>query len=693
MTWPVPCRLGVSHRNYVGLVFCVVALGLSGSSLASQRGTGKQWAVLIGVTDHQDDTLDLKYAACDVQSLKEVLTQRAGLRSGYQLREYSDHSLGQLLPTSTNIKKDLPEFLKKVGWNDRVLLFFSGHGKMHNGETYFVTADYDRSRPTETSISGSWLRTQLNKCKAKTKFLIVDACQAGGIRSVGGSLSSEAIVKAIKIEEVNGCVVLASCGANEQSYECDQRQNGLFTYWLCRALEGLADDGDGKLTSDEVYNYTYQRVLKTSRAEFPGRQTPVRIINSDISGNPTLLTLRPESPDSLCRRLAHLLDVEIRENELKKVGVLDFVMRFGVMSDEQEKLTRAQLPYYCAGEIRAALEELSLGDYQVLTTDKLSNLTKGIEVPDIGDPGAMRQINKNPHSPDCLVYGSLRRRGDQLYLSCELIRSDSQRTIAEPTGLMPLSNDLVVDLMGGLQEETYNYRPSEPSLPLNSLRPEGLRIELEVLSVDASPFQPVTSSARRIPKAFYPPSALKGKGNTRLDSQFWAIKARENEVYELRITNHYDERIGFALLVDGINTNRKKRDLLSDPKHLWTLGAKASCSFKGWYYPRDGDKNFIAQKGANLNRFYFTDVANSLAGRQGFSDSLGVISAAFFRSADGGRRFGPGTGELPVENTAIKVVPFSRGSLLGSVHVQYVAEGDIINRATNFAVPAQSLRR
>ena len=50
--------------------------------------------------------------------------------------------------------------------------------------------------------------------------------------------------------------MLASSKADELSWEWPARQQGIFTYWLCRALEGGGDEnGDGKLSFEEVYKW------------------------------------------------------------------------------------------------------------------------------------------------------------------------------------------------------------------------------------------------------------------------------------------------------------------------------------------------------------------------------------------------------------------------------------------------------
>ena len=669
---------------------CLVAT--SERSWAIESDSGRQFAVLIGVTDHDDDSLDLRYTNRDVQSLKSVLMERGGLRDGFQILEFSDQMSSDFRPSSANIKRDLEKFLKGAGRNDRVLLFFSGHGIQINGETYFVTSDFDRNNPGETSLPSSWIRGLLNNCRAKTKFIIIDACHAGGTRSVGPDVSSESIAKAIQVEQLTGCVVLASCRPDEKSFEWTERRNGLFTYWLCRALEGLADTGDARLTSDEVYRYTHKRVTDTAQRVFNRPQTPVRIIGPDVAGSLVLLSLQAESPEAVCTRLAKQLDLEIRQHRLKRVAVLEFVMQTGAIGRQRERLTQANLPAYCANEVRETLFNLARGDYEVLSEAEVRRAVKGIQVQFVGDPAAMQPVTTQGKAPDCLVYGSLKRRGTKLNVSCELIRTADQEPIVEPTGVMPLSTDLIGDLGQSFHRQDPPPTAQEDPQAIQYVLQQADRehpllagsfpFKVEVWSIDTLPDAEVTSRTGRTKKQFYTASSLRNSRGISIEPNELAITARKDEVYEIRVTSNYPEKVGMALFIDGINTNRKQRERLANAR-LWVLRPRKTIAYEGWYEP-ENEGVTSDRRAFNRSRFYFTDIADSVAGRQQFSDKIGVISVAFYKEAEekpvearprGARSLGTGGG--PNDRVVIKSSKFVRGDLLGVVHIRYIDEQDI----------------
>lgn len=74
----------------------------------------------------------------------------------------------------------------------------------------------------------------LAQCRARIKFLILDCCHAGAAKGPAkAEVDAELLAKDIVRERVGGCVVLASCRAEERSYEWPERQQSIFTYWLC----------------------------------------------------------------------------------------------------------------------------------------------------------------------------------------------------------------------------------------------------------------------------------------------------------------------------------------------------------------------------------------------------------------------------------------------------------------------------
>ncbi len=669
----------------LGLVFMATVLG-STKAESTEGRQPQQWAVLIGVQRYDDSRLNLEYTDGDALAIKDVLCQRAGIPESHTL-VMTDQSDEPQKPTLANIRRAVPQLLEKAGPEDRVVIFFSGHGHPVEGETYLIPRDFRVSTAAKTGLPARELREALTKCRAKTKFLILDCCHAAGTKDVEeAGLDAAAVAKAILPKPVEGCMVLASCRADEKSREWPERKHGVFTYWLCRALEGGADkDGNGQVTADEVYQYTYDRVKDTSIQVFHAQQHPA--MYPVDSGFPVVLALRPELPESLCRRLAEHLDLEIRRSKLKRVGVLEFLEPIG----RTEALAAANLPGYCAAQVRDQLEKLSNGAYGVLSEPAMKSAAKGITIEAIGDPERLQPLHRG-EKIDALVTGVLRRRGRTMNVQCELISTETGNSLVSPSGVLPLSEELVGDggtsfsnsdrpTGGPYAAQVVSYAQSVQDHPMLRTGDEAFPFRIEVWSIEAKPGDEIDDNAPRKRKDFVlmTPKRPAGTDGEPKRTEL-LVAAKEGELFEIRVNTTYRDQAAMTLLVDGINILGQKRERLGKA-WSWVLnpaatpGETQTYAFEGWYLPKSDSAtaNPGETAGFTVKRFKFVDLADSVAGRHSFTDSIGLITAAFY--AQRGRMLGVGEG--PEEQRNLKCVDFQPGRLLGVINIRYVDERDL----------------
>jgi hypothetical protein len=634
---------------------------------------GEQWAVLIAVQEHRyHPQANLKFTTQDADQLGKILTERAGVPADHIL-EMNDRSPPNRQPTRDNLLRELPAFLAKAKADDRVVVFFSGHGELHDGQTYLVPADFRNEQKPQTLVPISKVREALTQCQAATKFLILDCCHAGGERAVGqASLPAETVAKALEPRNVPGLVVLASCQAEEKSYEWRERRHGYFTYWLCRALEGGADaNGDGILTADEVYDYTHERVRKTVSDLVGESQTPVRIISARVVGVPRVLALRPEPPETLCRRLAEHLDLEVRREKMKKVGVLEFLQPLG----RTEGLARANLPAYCAERVRAALLQLAGSSYQVIRGEDMPQLTRGVRVEDIEDPDKVRRMAQQGGGLDAVVTGYLRRRGRTLNVQCDLIATATSNSLVKPSGVLPLTEELLADNGASFDNrQRPNGDPHEPAVVNHVQQAQ----QVHPLLKPDFPFQVEVWSSlpgqKPKKKEFLKVAAVEGQEKLEAGQKELLMGARSGEEFEIRVTNNWKAGpVAMTLLVDGINSLGQRRERLGQA-WSWVLQPSMSYPFEGWYLPNKQGAQAGRKGDFTLKRFQFTDIAHSVAGRQQFGESIGLITLAFYREY--GRALAVGEGRE--EQRQLRTVDFKPGRLLAVVQIRYVDERDLL---------------
>lgn len=637
------------------------------------------WAAVVALTKHDDSQWDnLQYADNDGRELRRTLLERAAEASPERVLYLADTEGDERRPTSANLRRELTAFLKRPAPQDRVLVFYAGHGTVHKGRTYLVTRDFDGERPEGTGVPIAELRAALEACPAQLKCLVLDCCHAGNDRSVArGSQSAEEVARGLGEVTPPGTVVLASSRADEKSYAWNRHRHGVFSFWLLRGLAGAAGDERGRVTLGRLNAYVFERTDATANLDYGKDQRPV--LFGKIEGDPVLLTLRPESPESICTRMAEHLDLEIRRSKFKRVAVAEFLQPRA----DGEGLGPANLPAFCAAQVRAALTKIRGDDYAVLDEAQTRERLAGLKVASLGSPKGMLALRGDGSAPvDALVTGTLRPSGRYVQLDCRLY-SAADGEFSEPfRGRLPLSEDALGDL--GYSVNAVARPAGAPHDPAVVDAALASAAKPHPLLDEAFPFRVEVWGHHPRRGDFDDPKAWRRKEFVQIPDDRaspdaprndLAFAVRKGEVYQIRAWNRTGNRVAMHLLVDGLNTLNQTRDRLGQGA-AWVLsptpGDAPSLTCEGWFLPKGpGVVDTVEQ--TRVKRFQVTDVAESVAGRAGFGESIGTITAAFY--AEAGRAVG--TGEGPEERRALRTVAFRAGRQLGVVQLRYVDEREV----------------
>ena len=235
---------------------------MKGVSLATTSAQRK-WAILIGANEYHDSAINsLKFCANDTKSLREVLVQPD--RGGYDETGtvlLTDGNGRDSLPTRSNIMSRVSSVAKMAEREDSILFAFSGHGMEENDMSYLLPADARTGVLAETAIGVKWIKETLGHASARAKIVILDACHAGAMKGKAdaGRMTEKFSSEILDLAE--GFAMLSSCKLNESSYEWEEKQHGVFSYFLCEGLRGYADaDGDGIVTVSEASSYVTKKV-------------------------------------------------------------------------------------------------------------------------------------------------------------------------------------------------------------------------------------------------------------------------------------------------------------------------------------------------------------------------------------------------------------------------------------------------
>ena len=226
---------------------------------------GESWAVLIGINRYQHPRVPkLRYAVNDALALEQTLRAQ-GFRPDRIVTLTDDKA------TKAAIEQLLGDELRqKLGPNDRLLVFFAGHGKtdqLRSGEEegYLIPVDGDPTRLFSTAISMTALRQISDRLSAKHILYIVDSCYSGYAifnRSIAEDL----------LEEMTKKPAIQILTAGRQQDEAQERAgHGVFTEVLIRGLSGDAFPREkGWLALEELGLWVKQRVfVESNKKQLP----------------------------------------------------------------------------------------------------------------------------------------------------------------------------------------------------------------------------------------------------------------------------------------------------------------------------------------------------------------------------------------------------------------------------------------
>lgn len=139
--------------------------------------SGNYHALIIAVESYDDFSIkDLEKPIADAVELQKVLTQNYTFESG------DVHLLKN--PKKEDILNKLIYLQDRLGPNDNLLVYYSGHGIVKNDVGYWLPSDANKDSRVQW-LSNAELRDYMNGMKAKHTLIIADACFSGSIFSGG----------------------------------------------------------------------------------------------------------------------------------------------------------------------------------------------------------------------------------------------------------------------------------------------------------------------------------------------------------------------------------------------------------------------------------------------------------------------------------------------------------------------------
>ena len=227
---------------------------------------GDTYALVVGISDYQDDGIpDLRFADKDAEAFATFLKSPAG-------GELDQDHLKVLInekATAGNIASALYWLVEKSKKDDRILIYFSGHGDVEGklkGQPGFLLC-WDA--PPKIYMAGGTIQVGLLQTVISTLSvdneakvtIITDACRSGKL--AGSDTNGSQLTNANLSQQFANEIKILSCQPDELSIEGEQwgGGRGAFSYHLIEGLYGLADaNGDMNVSLLEISRFLEDRI-------------------------------------------------------------------------------------------------------------------------------------------------------------------------------------------------------------------------------------------------------------------------------------------------------------------------------------------------------------------------------------------------------------------------------------------------
>jgi Caspase domain len=231
-------------------------------------------ALVIGISQYQNKSAEgdeakkkiipnLKYGAKDAKDFADFLKSKVA-------HEESVYTLLNEEATARNIRESFSKLKRECKYAEPkrplVLIFFSGHGFYEDEEHYLVPYDGERGALAGTALSNRNIEQLISDLDTTRLLVFLDACHSGATELAGAKGEAETYQLPTTLGEGEGRCLIASCRANQSSWEWEEKQNGIFTWHLLDLLKnGTEDIPDVYIDAEQLISNLRKRVKETAR--------------------------------------------------------------------------------------------------------------------------------------------------------------------------------------------------------------------------------------------------------------------------------------------------------------------------------------------------------------------------------------------------------------------------------------------
>jgi uncharacterized caspase-like protein len=211
--------------------------------------TGRERALVIGVSDYPSWIRPLPAVANDVREIAELFRSEKGMFPAQNVTSLVDRAA-----TRQAILAALEAAFQQVQPDDSVFVYMAGHGALEKDEYFFVAQNTAPDQLATTGVPLQRIKAVFDSSPSQRAFLWLDFCHSGGIlaRDLAPSSEESAVIdRTLKLVQGQGKLIMAACTPEQKAYEL---KHGLFTGALLRGLKGEAAN-DKEVTVNSLFDF------------------------------------------------------------------------------------------------------------------------------------------------------------------------------------------------------------------------------------------------------------------------------------------------------------------------------------------------------------------------------------------------------------------------------------------------------
>ncbi len=255
--------------------------------------SGVTYCLIIAIENYNQSKhfKNVSYAAKDAKDLKETLL-------GLGIYEEDVISLIDKDATFMAINTEIKQLSKRATKDDRIILFFAGHGVFVEEKNCIVPVDAYIANLKETCITIDSIMGQLKTSLSKKNILFLDCCHSGFepgkiVRDISTNFLADELLYNFRDEEY--CCGFASCKSDQKSISSNILKNGVWSHFLITALKGDAGKiyEHGILLSDNLQSYLNKNVSEFVKINTTDKKDQTPILFGNLTDKFPIADLNP----------------------------------------------------------------------------------------------------------------------------------------------------------------------------------------------------------------------------------------------------------------------------------------------------------------------------------------------------------------------------------------------------------------